>query len=108
MRIKLIYNSLVLAITFALVLRQLLTLSILGSTLSLVLSNTCTSTPNLKSLILGFLDGLPTGLTLLEKSQTYQTVLWFELHHTFLVVVDEAESSGFTTTEFGTESEDGD
>ena len=80
-------------------------LVILGGTLRLVLSNGGTSTTDLLALVLSLLDSLTTLLGPLLNSKTDKTVLGLELAKGILIVVDDTESSGLSTSELGTESE---
>ena len=80
----------------------------LGSTVRLVLGNRSTSTTNLLSLVLGLLHCLTRPLNLGGKSKTDETVLGFELHESILVVVNDAEASGLSTSELGAEAEEND
>jgi hypothetical protein len=81
-------------------------LIVLGSTLRLVLSNRGTSTTDLLALVLGLLDGLTRLLGTLLESKTDKTVLGLELAEGILVVVDDAESGGLSTSVLGAESEE--
>jgi len=79
---------------------------IVSGTLGLVLGNAGSRTADLEFLVLGFLDGLSRVLLLLGDALAHHAVLWLELDHGVLVVVDEAESGGLATSELGAESED--
>lgn len=77
----------------------------LCSTLCLMLSNGTSGTTDLLALVLSFLHCLTRLLSLLEHSVTYKTVLRLELKAGLLVIVDEAESSGLSSSELGAASE---
>ena len=81
-------------------------LIILGSTLSLVLSDRRTGTTDLLALVLGLLDGLTRLLGTRFKSKTDETVLGLKLAEGILIVVDDAESGGLSTSVLVTESEE--
>ena len=77
----------------------------LGSTLGLVLGNAGTSTTDLLSLVLGLLDGPSAPLDFVLDSETDQSVLGLELAKGIFTVIDDAESSGLSSSELGAESE---
>ena len=70
-----------------------------------MLSNGCSGTSELLTLVLGLLHCLARSLDLGKQSLSDKTVLGLELHHRLLVVVNEAESGGFSSSELGTETE---
>jgi len=71
-----------------------------------VLSNSTSSTTKLLALVLGLLESLTRLLNPGEESITYKTMLGLELDHGLLVVVNEAESGGLSSSELGAESKD--
>merc|ERR1719223_263558 len=79
-----------------------------SSTLGLMLRNTSSGTSNLESLVLGLLDSLTRGINLGHETLSNETVLGLELENRLLVVVNEAESSGFSSSELGAESKEND
>merc|ERR1719223_1920266 len=79
-----------------------------SSTLGLMLRNTSSGTSNLESLVLGLLDSLTRGINLGHETLSNETVLGLELENRLLVVVNEAESCGFSSSELGAESKEND
>ena len=77
-----------------------------GGTLGLVLGNTSAGTADLEALVLGLLDGLTRLLGTRFKSKTDETVLGLKLAEGILIVVDDAESGGLSTSVLVTESEE--
>ncbi len=73
-------------------------------TLGLVLGNRSTSTADLETLVLGFLDSLSRLFFLFGKSLAHLSVQRLELAQRFLIVVNQAKSSGLSTTKFSSET----
>ena len=73
-----------------------------------MLSNRTSSTAYLLALILSLLHCLTGSFLLVEHSVAYKTVLGLELDASLLIIVNEAESSGSSTSELGAASEDHD
>lgn len=70
-----------------------------------MLSNRLSGTTDLLALILGLLHCLSGSLLGHEHSVAYKTVLGLKLDTGLLVVVNEAESGGLSSSELGAESE---
>ena len=70
-----------------------------------MLGNTGSGTTDLLPLVLGLFDGLSALFLLLLNTKTDQSVLRLELAKSVLRVVNDAESSGLSSSELGAESE---